>query len=221
MRSEERLLKREKKVKELSTEELISNDLMTIPNAISFVRILLITPFVALFISKMYIPAAVVILISGLSDCVDGYIARRFHQESELGKILDPLADKLTLIAVGVCLIFIEPYVLPLMIIMVIKDILMIIGGTIVIQKGIIPPKSVWYGKVSTILFYVSVVTVVLMAILNYRNELLSMILLGVTAAFMIFSLINYMLVFFRILKKANLSEAEKTAGKTSAADET
>lgn len=202
-------------------EEIISKDLMTIPNAISFIRILLITPFVALFICRQYIPSAAVLLVSGLSDCVDGYIARRFHQESELGKILDPLADKLTLIAVGVCLIFIEPYVLPLMIIMVIKDIMMIVGGTVIIQRGIIPPKSLWYGKVSTILFYTSVGAVVVMAILSYKNEMLSLILLGVTAAFMIFSLVNYTLLFFRLLKGIKASESNDPETSESVTDET
>jgi len=211
MKSENRMPKREKKYKERTTDEVISKDLMTIPNAISFIRILMITPFVALFISKMYIPAAIIILMSGLSDCVDGYIARRFHQESELGKILDPLADKLTLIAVGVCLIFIEPFVLPLMVIMVLKDILMLIGGTIVIQKGVIPPKSVWYGKVSTALFYVSVVVIVSMTILNIKNELVSLILLAVTAAFMIFSLVKYAFMFFNIMREVKESEEKKT----------
>ena len=210
MKSEEKFTRKFRKEKEISAEEVISKDLMTIPNAISFIRILLITPFVALFISKLYIPAAIVILISGLSDCVDGYIARRFHQESELGKILDPLADKLTLISVGVCLIFIEPYVLPLMIILVVKDILMIIGGTIVINKGVIPPKSVWYGKVSTILFYISVVVIALMTILGVRNGLVSIILLSVTSAFMIFSLVMYAFMFFAIMREAKQNDEEK-----------
>lgn len=183
--------------------EVISKDLMTIPNAISFIRILLITPFVAFFIERMYVAAAITVGISGLSDCFDGFIARKFHQESELGKVLDPLADKLTLIAVGVCLIFIEPYVLPLMIIMVLKDILMIIGGTIIINKGIIPPKSSWYGKVSTFMFYISVGMVVLMAILGYTNKLLSLTVLGVTAGMMIFSLVNYAIIFFKLQKQA------------------
>ena len=187
--------------KEVNNNEVISHDLMTIPNAISFIRILLITPFVAFFISDMYIEAAVTVAISGLSDCFDGYIARKYHQESELGKILDPLADKLTLIAVGVCLIFIEPIVLPLMIIMVVKDILMIIGGTIIINKGVIPPKSSWFGKVSTFLFYISVATVVLMAVFNYHNMILTISLLSFTAAMMLFSLIKYAIVFFKIQK--------------------
>lgn len=190
--------------------EVISKDLMTIPNAISFVRILLITPFVAFFIQRMYVAAAITVGISGLSDLFDGWIARKFHQESELGKVLDPLADKLTLIAVGVCLIFIEPYVLPLMIIMVLKDVLMIIGGTIVINQGVIPPKSSWYGKLSTFMFYISVGMVVLMAIFGYVNKPLSLTVLGITAAMMIFSLVNYAIIFFKIQKQVKNKEKNK-----------
>lgn len=212
---EEREMSNEKK------NEVISKDLMTIPNAISFFRIILITPFVALFIVGRYLtndytPAIVVLVISGISDFFDGFIARKFHQESELGKVLDPLADKLTLIAVGVCLICIEPYVLPLMIIMVVKDILMIIGGTVIINQGIIPPKSSWYGKISTFMFYVSVVLVVSMAIFGFRNEPLSLTILGVTAGMMIFALVNYAIIFFRIQKQQKEKKKNKEASSPS-----
>lgn len=194
---------------EINKKEIITKDLMTIPNAISFIRILLITPFVAFFLGGMYIPAAITVGLSALSDCFDGMIARALHQESEIGKILDPLADKLTLIAAGVCLIFIEPYVLPLMIVMIIKDVLMIIGGSIILKRGVIPPKSLWYGKVSTVLFYITVGAIVVMAVLNYTNRLLTLILLGLTLAFMIYSLINYAIIFFRINRE--LKNGEQT----------
>lgn len=197
-------------MREDNKNEVISKDLMTIPNAISFTRILLITPFVAFFIKEMYVAAAITVGISGLSDLFDGMIARKFNQESELGKVLDPLADKLTLIAVGICLIFIEPYVLPLMIIMVAKDVFMIIGGTIVINQGVIPPKASWYGKVSTFMFYISVAMVVLMAILGYKNETLTFTVLGVTAGMMIFSLINYAIIFFKIQKQLKSKGEDK-----------
>ena len=204
--------------------EVISKDLMTIPNAISFVRILLITPFVAFFIAAKYItgnyiPAIIIIALSGISDLFDGMIARKFHQESELGKVLDPLADKLTLIAVGICLIFIEPYVLPLMIIMVLKDILMIIGGTIIINKGVIPPKSSWYGKASTFIFYISVAMVVLMEIFNFHNETISLAVLGVTAGMMIFSLVNYAIIFFKIQKQIKTKEESTSTVQASITD--
>ena len=205
--------------------EVISKDLMTIPNAISFIRILLITPFVTFFIAakyqiiNSYLPAVVFLAISGISDLLDGMIARKFHQESELGKVLDPLADKLTLIAVGVCLIFIEPYVLPLMIIMVLKDILMIIGGTIVINQGVIPPKSSWYGKASTFMFYISVALVVLMEVFDYHNETISLTVLGVTSGMMIFSLVNYTIIFFKIQKQIKMKEDNSSSVQASITD--
>ena len=194
-------------IKQKPQNEEISKSTFTIPNIISLFRILLITPFVVFFLNRDYIVAAVILVVSGISDFLDGVIARRFHQESELGKILDPLADKLTLIAVGVCLIFIEPFVLPLMIIMVTKDLLMLVGGSIVIKQGVIPPKSKWYGKLSTVLFYVTVSLIVVMKIFNYVNRPLSIILLAVTAFMMLFSLVNYIGMYIQIqkdLKKSN-----------------
>ena len=193
--------------KQKPNNEVISKNTFTIPSIISLFRILLITPFVVFFLNRDYIVAAVILVVSGISDFLDGVIARRFHQESELGKILDPLADKLTLIAVGICLIFIEPFVLPLMIIMVTKDLLMLVGGSIVIKQGVIPPKSKWYGKLSTVLFYVTVSLIVVMKIFNYVNRPLSIILLAVTAFMMLFSLINYIGMYIQIqkdLKKSN-----------------
>ena len=192
---------------ELNKSELITKDLLTVPNALSFLRILLITPFVAFFVTEHYVAAAITIAVSGLTDCFDGMIARRFHQESEFGKVLDPLGDKLTLIAIGVCLIFIEPTVLPLLIAMVLKDTLMIIGGVIIIKKGIIPLKSVWYGKVSTILFYVTVGAIVLMWILKYDNPVLKLCMLGVTLALMLYALVMYTIKFFQLMKAHNAAQ--------------
>lgn len=193
--------------------EELSKNTFTIPNIISLFRIILITPFVVFFLNQDYIVAAVLLVVSGISDFLDGVIARKFHQESELGKILDPLADKLTLIAVGVCLIFIEPFVLPLMIIMVLKDLLMLIGGSVVIKQGVIPPKSKWYGKLSTVLFYVTVSLIVVMKIFGYVNRPLSIILLSVTAFMMLFSLINYIGMFIQIQK--DLKNSDKNSAVT------
>lgn len=83
----------------------------------------------------------------------------------------------------------------------------MIIGGTIVINKGVIPPKSSWYGKASTFMFYISVAMVVLMEVFNYHNETVSLAVLGVTAGMMIFSLVNYTIIFFRIQKQIKTKE--------------
>lgn len=185
----------------IEKKDIITKDLLTVPNAISFFRIILITPFVAFFVAKMYVAAMITVALSGLSDCVDGFIARKFHQESEFGKIIDPLADKLTLLAAGVCIVMIEPFALPLMLLMVIKDVLMIAGGVVIVKRGIIPPKSAWYGKLGTILFYLTIGAIVLMAVFGYVNKPLSIVLLCVTAFVEVFSLVNYAIIFFKLTK--------------------
>lgn len=201
----------------------LSNRAFTIPNIICLVRILLITPFVNFFLDEQYIWAAVVIIASGLSDCFDGMIARKFNQESELGKILDPLADKLTLLAVGICLCVIEPFFLPVVIILVLKDILMLIGSSKVVKMGIIVPKSKWYGKVGTVMFYVTVTFIVFVEMMQSMDDPLiyieyetgkwiSMVMLCLTAVMMIFAFIMYTKTYREIMCKAEASKEESAS---------
>ncbi|MBQ8057725.1 MAG: CDP-alcohol phosphatidyltransferase family protein [Ruminococcus sp.] len=201
----------------------LSNRAFTIPNIICLVRILLITPFVTFFLDEEYLWAAVVIIASGLSDCFDGMIARKFNQESELGKILDPLADKLTLLAVGICLCVIEPFFLPVVIILVLKDILMLIGSSKVVKMGIIVPKSKWYGKVGTVMFYVTVTFIVFVEMMQtMENPLvyidyevgkwISMVMLCLTALMMIFAFIMYTKTYREIMREAEASKEESAS---------
>ena len=78
---------------------------LTVPNLLSLIRILLIPVFALLFYQGQVLWAVFVLFLSGLSDFFDGKIARRFNQISALGKILDPVADKLTQITIA-CNIF-------------------------------------------------------------------------------------------------------------------
>lgn len=188
----------------IKANQPLSNQIMTIPNILSLVRIVLITPFVVFFINKQYLVSVILIVVSGLTDWFDGWIARNFNQMSELGKILDPLADKLTLVAVGICMIFLEPFASIPMGIMVVKDLLMLIGGTIIIKRGIIPPNSKWYGKLGTFMFYLTVGYIVLTEIIGYVNPTLTIILLSATSAIMVFALISYIIMFFEIIKDDN-----------------
>ncbi|HOA34462.1 MAG TPA: CDP-alcohol phosphatidyltransferase family protein, partial [Clostridiales bacterium] len=83
--------------------DLLTN-IWTVPNILTMIRIILVPIFAVLFLKGSYIPALVVLLLSGLTDFFDGKIARRFNQISELGKILDPIADKFTQITIAVLL---------------------------------------------------------------------------------------------------------------------
>ena len=185
------------------SKEFKSKDLFTIPNILTFIRILLITPFVEFFLEKDFISAAIVLGLSGLSDCLDGVIARKFNQITELGKVLDPIADKLTLLAIVICFAIYMPVITPIMLILAVKDFLMLIAGTNLIKKGITPPAAKWYGKVGTIFFYFSTCLIIfLKAFLNYENFVLTFMLLSITAILMIFAFVKYGKIYLQLIKK-------------------
>ena len=193
---------------ELSTnnkkESDVSNKIITIPNVMSMCRIVLILPFISCFLSEKYIESAVLIITSGLTDCFDGLIARKLHQVSSLGKILDPIADKLTLIAVGICLCVYMPIVTPVIVILMVKDLLMLLGGIALIKCKVTPSPAKWYGKLGTIMFYFSVCLIVfLKAFFQYENDVLSFVLLSITAALMIFALVMYYHIYSVQMKEA------------------
>ena len=177
-------------------------DFLTIPNLLSLLRIILIAPFVYFFVQGNYVVAAVMLIVSGLSDACDGFIARTFNQVSSVGKLLDPIADKLTLFAIMVCITIFAPILTPFMIVLIIKDLFMIIGGSIMFKRNIAPPAAKWYGKVGTFVFYVTVCLIVfLKAAFSYENTVLSIVLLSITTAFMLFAFFRYFLLFIKSMK--------------------
>lgn len=178
--------------------------IFTIPNILSMFRIVLIVPMIIFFINYNYIGAIACIVVSGLSDMLDGMIARKFNQISKLGKILDPIADKLTLVAVIICIGLLIPSVRLIVIILAAKDILMLLGGAYLIHRGITPPAAKWYGKAATVIFYLSVTAVVALEVTKIATQfsVLVTILLAITAAAMLFSLIMYGTLFVQLLKE-------------------
>ncbi len=184
------------------------SDLYTIPNILSYLRLLLVVPFVYFFIKAKfddqayYIAAAVCVGVSGLTDCFDGMLARKLNQVTSLGKILDPAADKFTLIAVAVCMVIYIPALLPLMLVLMVKDFTMLLCGFILLLKKIPLPASRWYGKIATVVFYISVSFIIfLKAAYGYENPVLITVLFCVTAAVMLFAMLNYSKMFLDLIK--------------------
>ena len=141
----------------------------TIPNLLSVIRILLIPVFAYLFYNDEKIWAVAVLALSGLTDTMDGQIARKFNQISALGKVLDPVADKLTQITIAVML-FIDfktatnPIINALgwvFLVFLIKEGVMIVGGLIMLLLNIRPGAAEFWGKAATLVFYVGMVIII------------------------------------------------------------
>lgn len=129
--------------------------IFTIPNLLSSIRILLIPLFLWFYLAKDDVTATVVLLaLSALTDMLDGFIARHFDCVSDLGKALDPVADKLTQLAMLICLLFRFPRMIILIIVLCVKEVF--VGSTqlLVIHRTEEVLGADWHGKVTTILLY-------------------------------------------------------------------
>lgn len=202
------------------SEQKLRNQNLTVPNLLSVIRILIV-PFFAYYFLKDNIVASVILLvISGLSDAVDGLIARKFNQITELGKMLDPFADKITQATVAICLAIKYPAICPLLILFIVKEFAMLVLAVLLLKKQRKPCAAKWYGKVSTVLFYLSVIVIVTMSIFQVDQavfKLTANILLAITAVMMIYAGIKYFAVFRNLLRSEdpvdwiNLPEEIKT----------
>lgn len=133
----------------------------TIPNWLSFARIIMVPIFAVLYLKGEVIWSVVVLALSGISDFLDGKIARRFNQVSDLGKVLDPVADKLTQITIAVLLYLqfskgtgLVKTFSWIFLVFIIKELVMVVFGGIMIGLGLRPSAAVIYGKVATFVFY-------------------------------------------------------------------
>lgn len=180
---------------------------LNIPNCLSVFRILLIPVFIVTYFKEQYYAAVGVLLLSGLSDTLDGIIARKFNMITDLGKMLDPIADKLTQTSIALCVAvsnFNRNNILIILIaVCVIKEVIMGIGSLVLMKKGLRPCPAKWYGKVATAAFYCAMVLVVWLNI-----PLLNTILLFIVATFMLFALVNYCRLFIKIINE-NLNQQE------------
>ena len=188
------------------------SDLWTVPNLLTYLRFVLVVPFVILFLSEKYLLSAICIGLSGISDCLDGFFARKLNQVTQLGKLLDPIADKVTLISVMLCMAFYAPNVIPILVVLIAKDVVMLIGGVSLLKRKITPPAAVWFGKLATIVFYFAVCIIVFMkAVINYENLLLDDILLSVTAVVMLYALYRYAKIYRELIKEDKAKKQNKS----------
>ena len=128
-----------------------------IPNYLTIVRILLVPVFLILFFNVNIEIAGIVFLIAGATDVIDGYIARKYNWVTDIGKLLDPLADKLMQISAIISLGIVERLPIWLIAFIFLKELGMIIGAAFILKRERVYVKSDWYGKLSTVLLYIDV----------------------------------------------------------------
>ncbi|MBQ6381965.1 MAG: CDP-alcohol phosphatidyltransferase family protein [Clostridia bacterium] len=146
----------------------------TIPNILSFIRIALIPVFCVLMVSAMegellnikkFVIGIIVFAVAGLTDLFDGKIARRFNQVTDLGKMLDPVADKLTQFAVAIILMvwfWGDWLFIGLFSVYIIKEIIQLIAGVVMLSRYDKPMQAAIWGKVSTVVFYIVIIVMFL-----------------------------------------------------------
>ena len=133
-----------------------------IPNTLTVIRFLLIPLIVFYIFTGNFILAFVFFTISGITDIADGFIARRFNLISNFGKLMDPLADKLTTISTLASLVLTNIIPIWILLIVLLKEFIMICGASFLYGKDVVV-YSKWYGKLATVLFFIAIVVSLLL----------------------------------------------------------
>lgn len=129
-----------------------------VPNILTIIRFLLI-PFIIYFLAiNQYIIGVILFIISGITDVVDGAIARKFNFITDFGKLMDPLADKLTQISVLATLMFKNLIPVWILVIVIVKEAVMIAGASFLYGRDVVV-SSKWFGKLATVLFFIAIVS--------------------------------------------------------------
>lgn len=192
----------------------------TIPNWLSFIRIALIPVFAVLFIQGHQLVAVIVMICAALTDLFDGKIARKFNQVSNLGKILDPIADKLSQMAIVIVLLYTywENPIKYLFFFFIVKEMLMILGGALLLSKGMRPTAAEIWGKVATNVFYIAMIIILAFgengALCHVAHFTLpsavTWVLVALSAVSALVSLLGYVPGFLKQLKENKAQNAAK-----------
>lgn len=168
----------------------LQSKILTIPNILSFFRLCLIPVFMWLYcVEENFVWTGILLIVSGLTDTIDGFVARKFHMISDLGKVLDPIADKLTQAAMLFCLLTRFPLMIAPLALMVVKEFFMGVTGILVIQKTGKVFGADWHGKVNTWLLY----AMMILHVFWYEiPQTVSAVLIGICVIMMLISLILY-----------------------------
>lgn len=175
----------------------IRAEAFSIPNILSYFRLLLIPLFIVLYVQEDFTEALITLAASGLSDILDGRIARKYDMVTDLGKVLDPVADKLTQCAMMLCVAMRYPAMWWLLGLHVVKEAVMLIMGWYVLKRTDTVNSAIWVGKLCTGVIYA---VMMLHVILPHLPQPVSVGCTVVCAGLIVLSLIVYTARYVKIL---------------------
>lgn len=192
-------------------KKINKKEIFSIPNLLGYFRLLLIPIFSYIYCTAQsdrdYYIASGIVLVSSLTDMFDGKIARKFNMITELGKMLDPIADKLTHAALAFCLATRYPVMWILLALMAVKEGYMAVMGIKYLRIGKKLDGAMWFGKVCTALLFV--VLLVLFFLPNLPMHVVT-ILITISMVVMLFALIMYVPVFRKMGQESVSTDYEK-----------
>ncbi len=181
------------------------NEIFTIPNILSMFRLALIPVIFLLYkVEKNHYGMLGVIALSGLTDIIDGKIARKFNMISDFGKILDPIADKFTQGIIFICLTSEYTLLYWLVGLFAIKELVSALVGYRSVKKADEVHGAMWHGKVNTVLLYSLICTLLIFPKISTN---LANILIICCCCFMLISFTLYLRFFIKNIKKANITK--------------
>ena len=180
--------------------------ILTVPNLLSFFRILLIPVIICLYFKEQYWWAFGLLVLSGATDVVDGWIARSFHVVSDFGKAIDPVADKLTQIALLLCLMPMKYWWM--VAILITKEASIGILTLIALRRTHSVYSAGWYGKICTVVIYLSMFVLILWRDADPTFVLVDAI---VCSALIALAFVLYLIRYTAILR----GTGKKTEGQT------
>ena len=173
-------------------------EILTIPNLLSLFRLVLIPVYAHIYLNATedheYLLAGAIMAASCITDLIDGKIARHFNQITNVGKILDPLADKITQFTLTLCLSLKYPVLHPVLALFVVKEVFQLVVGLFHLLKGKMLPGALLAGKVCTTILFISLIALVLFPNMNPAAvdgiAIVDSIFLGI-------SFVSYILAYF------------------------
>lgn len=172
-------------------------EIFSIPNLLSLFRILLLPVYVYIYLNAtetyQYILAGTIMAVSCLTDMVDGKIARKYNMITNVGKVLDPFADKLTQFTLTICLSLRYPVLYPVLALFLVKECFQLIVAIIQFRRGKVLPGALMAGKICTTVLFVSLITLVLFPDLN---EIAVDVIALVDSIFLGIAFVSYILAF-------------------------